>query len=199
MREAKQRGDAEIDKIFKSDKARDDFFFASESRNLYETAAVLKREHKLEVSINTISRWLAKIRTQKADARFYQLISEIRDDRERAEQLGKEIGNAQKLSAANIMIIQQMLFRARQTGNPKQMMAAAQMLSMVLTAVAKEKASEASVISAETQRSRFQFDAAKAALAAAGQLQEISKSKGSEKEKVDRAIVAVFGTKPKNA
>jgi hypothetical protein len=197
--ESKQRGDAEIDKIFKSDKDRDEFFIASEGRNLWETQKVLERDFKCNLSLNTISRWLHKVRTERADQQFYLLIGEIKDDAARAETLAKEIGTERNLTSANVTMIEQMLFRARRSGDGKQMMAAAKMLSLVIGAVSDEKAASARVITAETQRERFHFDAAKVALAAASDLQQIQQSKGSEREKIEKAVERLFGKKPKGS
>ena len=199
MVEAKQRGDAEIDKLFKTDEQHDAFFIESESRNLAATQKILAAApYKLDVSINTISRWLRKVRTEKADDKFRELLVEIKDDATKAGQLAREVGDAHQLAEANVTMLSQALFRARRSDDPKALRSSAVLLSMVMEAVAKQNASRASVISAETSRDRFQFDAAKAALAAAADLQDIQKSKGSEKEKVDRAINRLFGTKPQN-
>ena len=194
--DSKTRGDAEIDKIFKSEKDRDVFFVASEKRNLYETQTILKREHQLDLSLNTISRWLGKERKSRADDAFFKLIGEIKDDAERADTFAKEIGDAQKLTTANVTMLSQALFRARRTNDPKAMRSSAILLSMLIEAVAKQNASKASVISAETSRDRFQFDAAKKALEHASELQDIQKSSGSEREKVERAVDRLFGKRP---
>jgi hypothetical protein len=76
------------------------------------------------------------------------------------------------------------------------MKSAALNLSMVIEAMAKDRKSKADVLSAETGRDKFQFDAAKAALAAAAELKEINESAGSEREKVERAIARLFGQRP---
>lgn len=190
---------AVIERHLKTEERREAFFQFVETHNLVEAQEELRGAYKMAVapSINTISRWAEKRRRANDDLKFIQLIGEIKDDADRAQTFAKEIGDAQKLTEANVTMLSQALFRASRTKEPKAMKSSATLLSMLLEAVAKQNASRASVISAETARSRFQFDAAKAALAAAGDLQQIQKSKGSEREKVERAVTRLFGAKPK--
>lgn len=192
---SKTRGDAVLDTQLE-DKEQEEFFLFAENTTLVNAKQHLKAEYKIDVSINTIGRWLEKVRKGKADNAFYRLIGEIKDDSNRAETFAKEIGSKQKLVDATVVMLAQMLFRARRSNDPAAMKQSAQLLSTIIGAVSSEKAATASVISAETQRSRFQFDAAKAALANAAELQTIQKSKGSEREKVERAVTTLFGKKP---
>ena len=199
MAEQKQRGDSEIDKLFVGDDAaRDDFYHASEGRNLAETQKILRDQYQLDVALTTIGRWLTKIRRLKYDEKFFNVITELREDSERAQQIAKEVGDAKELTGASITMLAKALFSARLKGDEAGMKLAAKLLSTVLGAAAADKSATASVISAETQKMRFQFDAAKKAMQYSGELQEISKSSGSEQEKVERAVARLFGPKPKS-
>ena len=126
------------------------------------------------------------------------MLESVRADRDRAQLLSREIGDAAEMPEATITLLGQVLFESLR--NPKKEATrgkAAKNLAMVVEAFAKDRKSKADVKVAETQFQKFQFDAAKAALACAGELQEINRNKGSEREKVERAITRLFGEKPK--
>lgn len=187
----KTRDDSLLGKL---DPAQQDLVFAQcEKMKLEDGVRWLKAEFDLALNESTLSRWLTKIRNDQA---FSDLLGEIRADAARADLVAESLGDVGRMNESNIKMLSQALFAAQRTGDTKAVSRAVIGLSMIVEALAKDKSSTASVISAETSRSRFQFDAAKAALAAAADLQEIQRSTGSEREKVDRAIARLFGAKP---
>jgi|GEM_PF-3845537 len=194
MTNRKIRDDARIDKLAPDQQTI--VFEQCEKMKLADGVRWLKAEFDITLSINRLGKWLEKIRNEH---KFSDLLAEIRADADRSEQVADALGDVGQLNESNIKMLSQALFAAQRTGNTKAVKNAVFGLSMIVEALAKDRSATASVITAETSRNRFQFDAAKAALAAAGDLQQIQKSSGSEREKVDRAIDRLFGTKPKAA
>ena len=186
---------SEIDKHL-SEEERDGLFALVESTTLKEGAAWLRTRYDIDLSPTALGKWAEKRRRKSKDVAFQELLAGLRYDNEQASAVAAEIGSAAQLNDANVMLLGQALFSARRTGDPAEIKNAAKLFAMVLEANAKAKTAEASVIVAETGRNRFQFDAAKAALAHAEELQRINTSKGSEREKIERAILAVFGRHP---
>jgi hypothetical protein len=193
----KTRSDARIDAL---DPEQQEAVFAHCNRAgvpLEAGAKWLYDEFDVQISPQRLGKWLEKMRLDKD---FRDLLSDVRADRDRASLLSREIGDAAEMAEANITMLGQALFETmRNKDKVKLRGKAAMALSMVVEAFAKDRKSKADVMTANTQRDKFQFDAAKAALSAAADLQEINRSKGSEREKVDRAIARLFGKKPENA
>jgi len=158
----------------------------------------IRDEFDVEISGARLGKWLEK---RRIDNEFAELMASIRADSDRAQLLASEIGDAAEIGEANIAMLGQALFetlRSKDKEKIKLRGKAAMHLAMVLEAFAKDRKSKADVLNAELGREKFQFDAAKAALAASADLQEINRSKGSEREKVERAITRLFGERPKN-
>jgi len=181
------------------DEAQQEAVFAYCNRagvSLAVGAKWLADEFDVEISAGRLGKWLEK---RRIDEEFAEVLSSVRSDRDRAQLLSREIGSAAELTEANIAMLGQALFETLR--NPKLAgvrKAAAMNFAMVLEANAKDRKSKADVQVAETQYKKFQFDAAKAALSAAAELQDINRSKGSEREKVERAIDRLFGKRPDN-
>lgn len=155
-------------------------------------------EFDIEISGPRLGKWLEK---RRIDNDFSELMSNIRADADRAHLLSNAVGDVAGMNEALVAMLGQALFetlRSKDKQKIKLQGKAAALLSMVVEAFAKDRKSKADVVVAGTQRDKFQFDAAKAALGAAADLQEISRSKGSEREKVERAIARLFGNKPEN-
>ena len=192
MSARKTRDDARLDKL--PEDLQEAVFTHCEKVKLEDGARWLKSEFDIELSPQRLGKWLEKVRNANE---FSELLSQIRRDAESAELVGQAIGDAANLHESNTTLLSQALFHAQRTKNPVAMKLAAEALSTIMTAVAKRDAAKASVISAETARNRFQFDAAKLALVHAAELQEIQRSTGSEREKVERAVARLFGRQPK--
>jgi len=188
----KTRSDSKLDQLAPNE--QESVFTECEKKKLADGVRWLKDEFDIEISANRLSKWLEKRRN---DNTFSELLAEIRADADRSDQVAEALGDVGKLNESNIKMLSQALFSAQRTGNTKAVKNAVFGLSMIVEALAKERASTASVITAETSRNRFQFDAAKLALKHAAELQDIQKSSGSEREKVERAVETLFGKKPK--
>src|SRR4051812_45974033 len=192
MSHRKVRTDSKLDAL--TPEQQEMVFAHCETVKLEDGARWLQAEFDVELSPQRLAKWLEKVRNDRA---FSDLLAEIRADADRAEHVADALGDVAQLNDSNIKMLSQALFAAQRTGNTKAVKNAVFGLSMIVEALAKDRSATASVITAETSRNRFQFDAAKAALAAAGDLQQIQKSSGSEREKVERAIDRLFGAKPK--
>ena len=194
MSKRKTRSDSRIDAL---EPEQQDAVFAQCNRagvTLEAGAKWLRDEFDLKISPQRLGKWLEKMRI---DQDFRDVLSDVRADRDRATLLSRELGDAAELAEANVAMLGQALFETLRNKNMAGLRGKAAMaLSMVVEAFAKDRKSKADVMTANTAREKFQFDAAKAALSAASELQEINRSKGSEREKVERAITRLFGQKP---
>jgi hypothetical protein len=188
---SKRRSDSILDGLTAGE--QEIVFEHCEKRKLEDGVRWLKAELDVQLDKSNLGRWLEKVRNDRV---FSDLLAEIRADADRSELVAESLGDVGRLNESNIKLLSQALFAAQRTGNMAAVKNAVFGLSMVVEALAKDRSATASVITAETSRSRFQFDAAKKALAHAAELQSISKSSGSEREKVERAIVRLFGQKP---
>ena len=191
----KTRGDSDLNARL-SEAEQEAFFAVIERTTLKEAASWLLVHHEIILSTTAIGKWAEKMRRKGDDFRFQRLLRELRHDNEQATIMAGEIGSAAQLNDANVLLLSQALFSARRTGDPAELKAAAKLFAMVMESVAKAKAAEAAVIAASTSRDKFQFDAAKSALEHIDTLQSIKASSGDDREKVERAVVAVFGRRP---
>ena len=191
----KTRGDSDLNRLL-TEPEQEAFFALVERTTLREAGAWLKEHHEIALSPTAIGKWAEKMRRKGDDFRFQQLLRDMRHDNEQATLMAGEIGTAAQLNDANVLLLSQALFSARRTGDPGEMKNAAKLFSMVMESVAKAKAAEAAVITASTSRDKFQFDAAKSVLEHLDTLQSIKASSGDDREKVDRAVAAVFGRRP---
>ena len=191
----KTRGDSDLNRLL-TEPEQEAFFALVERTTLVEGSVWLKRNDKVQRSPTCIGKWAEKQRRKADDFRFQQLLQDMRYDNEQATVMAGEIGTAAQLNDANVLLLSQALFSARRTGDPGELKAAAKLFSMVMESVAKSKAAEAAVITASTSRDKFQFDAAKSALEHAETLQSIKASSGDDRDKVERAVLAVFGRRP---
>lgn len=199
----KTRGDSVLDTGLTG--AEQDAFFAYCEGNtelgghtLIEAARWLRANREIDLSENSISKWLARRRKEAKDFQFYSYLAEVRKDAERAEAFGEQVSALQVegITQANVAMLSQAMFRASREKNEAALGFFTELLSKLMAAVAKHRASTAAQISAETGRDRFQFDAAKRALAQAAALQQITQSGGHEREKIERAVQTIFGRRP---
>ena len=171
------------------------FFEYVESHTLAEAQKWLHDDKLIELSQQAISAWAARKRKEAGELKFRQLLTEIKEDALRAEEFGQQIGTLQiaGITQANVAMLSQALFRAQRTKDRAAVKFFTNMMFLLLQAVSKQQSAAASVISAETARDRFQFDAAKRALQQAALLQRINEDGGHERDKVERAIETLFG------
>ncbi len=194
----KVRGDSVLDTQI-APAQRDEVYAYIERHTLNEAQAWLIEHFNIELSTTAIGRWAEKRRRAKADFAFANLLRDIKADQEQAVELSNEVGQATEMADANVVMLSQALFEAKRSGNPAALKNAAKLFSMVLESVAKSKTAQANLIAAETGRDKFQYDAAKSALANAAELQRINQGSGDEDAKVERAIISLFGRNPNSS
>jgi len=143
----------------------------------------IKEEFGLTISSSALSRWLRRRRDdQAADHR----LEEIRDDSRRAALIGKVFGAANTLAEANTVLVAQAVFEElRKPAAERDEKRLAQFMNLALKARTVGLAHH-----------RFHFDAAKRATQCAAQLQKISQEAGGEREKIEKAMVVLFGEEP---
>jgi hypothetical protein len=161
--------------------------------SLKATISWLRAEFDVEISDTRLSAWLARRRQEEA---FQARLEELAAADEHARTVAQDFGDVAHLTEANIALLSQDLLDAQLAQSPAAIKAAAMNLATLVEAFAKNKKADADVEAAQTQRDKFQFDAAKAALAHAAELQEINASKLDDTEKRERAIKVLFGDRP---
>lgn len=178
--------------------AQEELFRLSEEENhsLAQLQEWLVSKYELEISRDSISRWLISERQLADQAKFERMLMDLQGASDRAGQIADAVGDAAQMHEANVALLSQALLAAQQSGDPAQIKFAVGGLSFLLDSVAKSRKADADVLSAKVARDRFQFDAAKQALKHAAELQEINKTTGSEREKVEQALLVLFGEKP---
>ena len=144
---------------------------------------------------------LARVRKEKANLAFHQLLGEIDDDAHQAEAFGQKISGLRiaGITQANVAMLTQSLFRAQRDKNPASVEFFTNLLATLLQSVAKHRTGEANVMAAETSRDKFQFDAAKAIDARLDALVAIKRDVNNERERFERLIETVFGRRPANS
>jgi hypothetical protein len=179
------------------DGMREAVFAFCEKNTLAQAVKWIGAEFDIQISDTRLSTWLGKLRNEKADAEFRAYLAELSRDSAQAGEIAATAGRAAALNAANVALLSQGLYTAlRANKDHKQQMIAAEMLSGLLTSVAKSDQARAQIISAETGRDKFQFDAAKLALQHLEALRAIQQSNATDREKIDLAVTRLFGTAP---
>lgn len=203
--ERKTRGDSVIDTALSG--AEQEAFFAylegtaeAGTHTLAEGQAWLLDRKQIELSRQAISTWAAARRKEAADLKFRALLADIGEDARRAQEFGETVGALQiaGITQSNVAMLSQALFRAQRDRDVTSIEFFTNLLATLLSSVAKQQAGVASVISAETARDRFQFDAARRALEHAADLQQINEDAGHQRDKIERAIVRLFGQRAGN-
>ncbi len=207
---------AELDQFFAAHPEREVEFFAYvESHTLAQAQEFLATDgrFKLALSTQTISVWAAKKRAEAAELKFQNWLGDLAANSRKARRVidsaididsevvtetptgapGKSVDH---FAAANDAVLNASLLKALQTGATADIKLFAKLTAQVGETRAKQRAATAALLSAETASKRFYFDAAKAALEHAAELQAINESAGSKRNKIERAVVRLFGTKP---
>ena len=148
----------------------------------------------ITIGKSALGEWLSKRRDDEA---YEDLLVEVHDAAVKADEIAEEVGRSAKLTESTITALSAALQKAIIRGNDAARDAISKSLAMVVTAHANNKKADAAVEAAGTATAKFQFDAAKSALAHAEELQEINRDETDEKTKVARAIKRLFGEKPK--
>jgi ribosomal protein L23 len=149
----------------------------------------------IKLGKSALGEWLAKQRDAKE---FDAWLDKVGNASGQADAIVEAAGKSGQLTEAAITGLGTALNLALVSGNPLITESAAKSFSALLTAHASNKKADAAIDMAQTAREKFQFDAAKAALAHAEELQEINRDETDDKTKVARAIKRLFGEKPKN-
>jgi hypothetical protein len=141
-------------------------------------------------STSTLSRWLHKHRILKSIESQLALIS---DDSERATLIGKLVGAAAALTDANIVLVAQAVFEElRKPAEERDEKRLAQYMTFAIRA----RAQNLTARSVDLAYERHRFNAAKRAMELAADLQQINQGGGDEREKIEKAIVLLFGEAP---
>jgi hypothetical protein len=183
---------------------REEFFRYCESHTLEEAEAHLRRKYKFRLSSKGISKWLEKRRSKDEDRQFIATLSCMSASRKRSEELVNAIGGnggISDINQSNLLLIgkvvHDVLLDALLKKDTKRA-AAVLYWAEAVKALAADKRADAQKQDSETSRDKFQFDAAAAARKYARELMEINRSKASEREKTERAVVLLFGKRPEN-
>lgn len=98
---------AELERVCRS---RND---GGEGYTLLQGVAWLKRQHKVKTSINQLSRWLARRRT---DSALYDMLAGIRSNDRRASAIAAQVLNTQGTQEAISRLIHNLAFQQLATG-----------------------------------------------------------------------------------
>jgi hypothetical protein len=167
-------------------------FAHCEGVSLEEGAVWLKGEFGVSLCSHNLGTWLRKERIRQSIAPHLDAIS---DDRDRALLIGEVIGSATTITKANSVLISQAIFEEfRKPAGQRDQKYLAQYMGLALKATEQELKAR----SIDLGYDRFHFDTAKKATECAAQLQKIDEGGGDEREKIQKAIVVLFGERPSN-
>jgi len=150
----------------------------------------IKRTYNIETSPTRLSAWLQNQRAEKSEGARLQ---QIREESAKATLIGKVLAVALDLNEVNSRMIQQAVFQELQKEpeerNEKRLVA-------YMDLAIKSRAQEVKEKTVALQARRLYFNASKEALKCAAELQEINKGDGDEMEKIEKAMVVLFGEDP---
>lgn len=149
----------------------------------------------ISIGKSAVGEWLTK---QREARDFDAWLVKVGSASEQADIIASAAGKSGQLTEAAITGLGTALQMALIGGKQEVAENAAKAFSALLTAHASNKKADAAIELAATAREKWQFDAAKAALDHAAELQEINRDEADDKTKVARAIKRLFGDKPKN-
>lgn len=174
---------------------QDEIFRLVEKGTLVEAQKKLA-DRKIQLSLTSISRWATKERERRLREKFSARLIELTAAKKNAESISTKVGDLGILNDQNLALLSQTYFNAQVTGDMKTMTLLGEQLTFLMDAVAKIRRANAALADSATAREKFEFDAAKLALKYAAELQDISKSSGSQREKAARAVERMFGKRP---
>jgi hypothetical protein len=150
----------------------------------------IKETYSVEIKKSALSDWLRKRRIEHSQsARF----DKIREDKACATMMGKVFGTALELASGNVKMIQQAIFEELQKPIGER---AEKRLGLYMDLAIKARAQEIKQQALALDKDRFQFNAARSALKAAAQLQQINQTGGDERSKIEQASLLLFGEDP---
>jgi hypothetical protein len=162
---------------------------------LVELVERISVQWSISIGKSALGEWLTKQREQRD---FDVWLDKVGAASVQADIIATTAGKSGQLTEAAITGLGTALNLALVSGNPLITESAAKSFAALLTAHASNKKADAAIELAATAREKWQFDAAKAALDHAAELQEINRDEADDKTKVARAIKRLFGEKPKN-
>jgi hypothetical protein len=151
----KKRADAVLDDPTLMTAAERDKFiaFAELPNNSLEAAKeYLSGAHGIDLSINTISRWLAKKRSEKRDAEFRAHLVEITVATASAQKFEKELADAGMIDSANLALLRKAYHSALILKDVKSIEFFSDKYTQALNAMTSKQRADASLMSAETGR-----------------------------------------------
>jgi len=155
-----------------------------------EGAKWIAAKFGITVRPQTLGEWLRKERIHRPIREWLQ---SIEDDRDRATLIANVVGAAAAITEANIVLIAQAIFeQLRKPPEERDEKLLAKYMSLALKARGQNLQSR----SIDLNSDKFQFDVAKRAKECAAQLQQIDSEEGDEREKIEKAIVVLFGEAP---
>jgi len=151
----KQRADAVLDDPTLMTAAERDKFIAfaeQASTSLEQAKEYLSGAHGIDLSINTISRWLAKKRSEKQDAAFRAHLVELTVATASAEKFGKTLADSGMIDSANIAMLRKLYHTALILKDEKSIEFFADKYTQALNALSTKQRADAALMSAETAR-----------------------------------------------
>lgn len=151
----KQRADAVLDDPTLMTAAEREKFIAfaeQPNKTLSEAQEYLSGAHGIEISINTISRWLAKKRSEQQDAAFRAHLVELTVATASAEKFGKTLADSGMIDTANIALLRKLYHTALILKDEKSIEFFADKYTQALNALSTKQRADAAVMSAETAR-----------------------------------------------
>lgn len=122
-----------------------------------------------------------------------QQLDKLRDASNFATLVGKAVGTATEINEANSVLISQIVFEEmRKPAGERDEERLVAYMKLALQAWAQVLRSRA----VDLGYNRFKFDAAKRARECVKELREIDEGDGDEREKIEKAMVVLFGPKP---
>lgn len=186
-----------------TDRQRAEFFEYAEAHTLEESEAHLRRKYRVRISSKGISKWLEKRRSEDEDRKWFSTLSCISTSQKRSEELIGAMGSngVGEINQANVLLIGKVVHDILLDALIKKDTKRAAMVlywAEAVKAFAADKRADAQKQDSQTSRDKFEFDAAATARKFANELLKINRSKCSEREKTEQAVVLMFGKRPEN-
>lgn len=194
----KTRPDSTLDKRL-GPRQRDEFYAWAEKHSLEEAEEYLRKKYRVRLSSKSISIWLSKRRADEESVQFRAALARLNSGTRHAEEVMDALGaiGLGNINTSTVAMVGKEAFDAVVSKDPKRM-AMVVTWAEALKALAAMTRADAQKQDSETSRDKFEFDAATAARKYANELLKINRSKCSEREKTEQAVVLMFGKRPEN-
>ena len=168
----------------------DAVFTHCESVTLTEGVKWLRATWKIVINPSSLGPWLRKEREDRINE---LVVDRLRDDRDRALLIGRVFGSATQLTDANSTLLAQVIFEEFRKPEKER---DDKRLTAFMDLALKAKREENRTTALKVVEKKFRFNAAKAALKKAAELQAVNQGSGDERSKIDQAISILFGPEP---